>query len=153
MKIFCYHVICPLIHCWRSLLLGFGLKCSEENWPMYSLPRLTLVQECKPIKEVLDNRAWIRIWYDCFLFVCLFYSFYDQSAKFYFLTLIFSTLCVVHDLIFQRKLSRRRLPITFVNFVSHASAQALRPITFTLRFRTTRHPVSIHLLWKSKSSL
>ena len=43
------------------------------------------------------------------------------------------------DLIFQRKLSRRRFPITFFNFVSHASAQALRPITFTQRFRTTRH--------------
>ena len=47
-----------------------------------------------------------------------------------------------------RKLSRRRLPITFVYFVSHASAQALRPITFTQRFRTTRHLFSIQLLWK-----
>ena len=65
------------------------------------------------------------------------YVCYDQSAKFCSLILIFSTLCVVHDLIFQRKLSRRRLPITFVYFVSHASAQALRPITFTQRFRTT----------------
>ena len=37
------------------------LKCSERNWPMYSLLRLTLAQECKCIKEVLDNRAWIRI--------------------------------------------------------------------------------------------
>ena len=37
---------------------------------------------------------------------------------------IFSTLCVVHDQIFQRKLSRRRLPVTFVYFVSHASTQA-----------------------------
>ena len=44
------------------------------------------------------------------------------------------------DLIFQRKLSRGRLQITFVNFVSHASAKALRPITFTRRFRTTRRP-------------
>ena len=43
------------------------------------------------------------------------------------------------DLIFQRKLLRRHLPTSFVNFVSHASAQALRPITFTQRFRTTRH--------------
>ena len=75
---------------------------------------------------------------------------YDQSAKFYSLILIFFTLCVVHDLIFQRKLSRRRLPITFVYFVSHASAQALRPITFTQRFRTTRHLISIQLLWKPK---
>ena len=49
---------------------------------------------------------------------------------------------------FQRKLSRRRLPITFVYFVSHASTQALRPITFTQRFRTTRHLFSIQLLWK-----
>ena len=53
--------------------------------------------------------------------------------------LILFTLCVVHDLIFQRKLSRRRLPITFVHLVSHASAQALRPITFSQRFRTARH--------------
>ena len=68
----------------------------------------------------------------------------------YSLSLIFSTLCVVHDLIFQRKLSRRRLPIAFVHFVSHASAQALRPITFTQRFRTTRHLFSIQLLWKPK---
>ena len=44
------------------------------------------------------------------------------------------------DLIFQRKLSRGRLPITFVNFVSHASAQALQSITFTQRCRTTRRP-------------
>ena len=50
------------------------------------------------------------------------------------------------DLIFQRKLSRRRLPITFVYFVSHASAQALRPITFTQRFWITRHLFSIQLL-------
>ena len=61
---------------------------------------------------------------------------------------IFSTLCVVHDQTFQRKLSRRRLPVTFVYFVSHASAQALRPIRFTQRFRTTRHLFSIQLLWK-----
>ena len=53
--------------------------------------------------------------------------------------LILFTLCVVQDLIFQRKLSRRRLPITFVSLVSHASAQALRPITFSQRFRTARH--------------
>ena len=38
---------------------------------------------------------------------------------------------LVHDQVFQGKLSRRRLPITFVFFVSHAGAQALRPITFT----------------------
>ena len=30
----------------------------------------------------------------------------------------------------------------------HASAQALRPITFTQRFSATRHLFSIHLLWK-----
>ena len=28
---------------------------------MYSLLRLALVQECQPIYEILDNRAWIRI--------------------------------------------------------------------------------------------
>ena len=69
-----------------------------------------------------------------------------------FLLLLFiSTLCVVHNLIFQRKLSRRRLLITFVYFVSHASAQvSRRPITFTQRFRTTRHLFSIRLLWKPK---
>ena len=78
------------------------------------------------------------------------YACYDQSAKFYSIILIFSILCVVHDLIFQRKLSRRRLLITFVYFVSHASAQVLRPITFTQRFRTTRHLISIQLLWKPK---
>ena len=66
--------------------------------------------------------------------------------KLYSLILIFSTLCVVHDQIFQRKLSRRRLPTTFVYLVSHASAEALRPITFTQRFRTTRHLFSIQLL-------
>ena len=38
-----------------------SLKCSERNWPMYSLLRLALVQECQRIYEVLDNRAWIRI--------------------------------------------------------------------------------------------
>ena len=62
--------------------------------------------------------------------------------------MIFSTLRVVHDQIFQCKLSRRRLPITFIFFVSHAGAQALRPITFTQRFRTTRHLISIQLLRK-----
>ena len=40
--------------------LSRSLKCSERNWPMYSLLRLTLVQEYKCIYEVLDNRAWIR---------------------------------------------------------------------------------------------
>ena len=75
---------------------------------------------------------------------------YDQNAKFYSFILIFSTLWIVHDLIFERKLSKRRLPFTFVYFVSHASAQALRPITFTQRFRTTRHLISIQLLWKPK---
>ena len=55
----------------------------------------------------------------------------------------FSMLCVVLDLIFQRKLSRRRLPITFVYFVSHASARALRPITFTQRFKPARHLIFI----------
>ena len=74
----------------------------------------------------------------------------DQSAKFYSLNLIFSTLCVFHDLILQRKLSRRRLPITSVYFVSHAGEQALRPITFTQRFKTTRHLFSIQSLWKPK---
>ena len=46
--------------------------------------------------------------------------------------------------------SKRRLTITFVYFVSHASAQALQPITFTQRFRTTRHLFSIQLLRKPK---
>ena len=93
----------------------------------------------------------------CNLFQLVFASFsatryvcYDQSAKVYSLSLIFSTLCVVHDLIFQRKLSRRRLPIGFVHFVSHASSLALRPITFTQRFRTTWHLFSIQLIWKPK---
>ena len=80
-----------------------------------------------------------------FKFICK-----DQIVKFYSLILIFSTLCVVHDLIFQRKLSRRRLLIAFVYFVSHASAHVLRPITFTQRFRTTRQLFSIQMLWKSK---
>ena len=35
------------------------------------------------------------------------------------------------DLIFQRKLSRRRFPITFFNFVSHASAQARKRASVT----------------------
>ena len=52
--------------------------------------------------------------------------------------------------VFQRKLSRKRLLITVVYFVSHTSARALRPITFTQRSRTTRHLFSIQFLWKSK---
>ena len=88
------------------------------------------------------------------LFVCLFkqrdMSVMTTVPNSILLILIFSTLCVVHDLIFQRRLSRRRQPITFVYFVSHASAQALRPITFTQRFRTTRHLFSIQLLRKPK---
>ena len=74
----------------------------------------------------------------------------DQSVKCYSFILILSTLCVVHDLIFQRKLSLRRLPITFVHFVSHSSAQALRSITFTQIFRTTGHLFSIQLFRKPK---
>ena len=73
----------------------------------------------------------------------------NQSAKFYSLVLIFSTLCIADDVTFQRKLPRRRFR-PFVYFVSHASAQALRPITFTQRFRTTRHLFSIRLLRKPK---
>ena len=38
-----------------------SLKCNGGNWPMYSLLKLTLVQEYARIKEVLDNRARIRI--------------------------------------------------------------------------------------------
>ena len=76
------------------------------------------------------------------------YVCYDQSAKFYSLILIFSRLCVVHDLIFIRKLSRKRLPITFVYFVSHASAQADH--VYATFCRTTRHLISIQLLWKPK---
>ena len=41
--------------------LSRSLKWSERNWPMYSLLRLTLVQECKRIYEILDNLARIRI--------------------------------------------------------------------------------------------
>ena len=63
------------------------------------------------------------------------YVFNDHSAKFYSLMLIFSTLCVVHDLIFQWKLLRRRLPVTFVYFESHASMQMLQLITFMQCFR------------------
>ena len=42
--------------------------------------------------------------------------------------------CVTHE-----SKSPTRRPITFVYFVGHASAQALRPITFSQRFRTARH--------------
>ena len=35
-------------------------------------------------------------------------------------------------------------------YIYHASTQVLRPITFTQRFRTTRHLFSIQLLWKPK---
>ena len=38
-----------------------SLKCNGGNWPMYSLLKLTLVQEYARIKEVLDNRALLRI--------------------------------------------------------------------------------------------
>ena len=95
-----------------------------------------------------NSKNYFRVYACCFVnintvtyFNLFFVSFqatqyvcYDQSAKCYSLILIFFTLCVVHDLIFQRKLSRRRPP------------QALRPITFTQRFRTTRHLISIQLL-------
>ena len=59
MKIFCYIVIYPLIPLLRTSS-SRSLKCTERNWPMYSLLRLTLVQEYKCIQEVLDNRAWTR---------------------------------------------------------------------------------------------
>ena len=52
--------------------------------------------------------------------------------------------------VFQRKLSRRRLLITVVYFVSHTSARALRLITFTQRSRTTRRLFFIQFLWKPK---
>ena len=38
-----------------------SLKCSEGNWSMYSLLKLTLVQKYTRMYEVSDNRAWIRI--------------------------------------------------------------------------------------------
>ena len=38
-----------------------SLKCNGGNWPIYSLLKLTLVQEYARIKEVLDNRALLRI--------------------------------------------------------------------------------------------
>ena len=98
-----------------------------------------------------------RTWLDIYIFNVFMCPFKQRDMSvmtgvpnFYALISIFSTLCVVHDLIFQRKLSRRRLLITSVCFVSHASAQALRLITFTQRSRTTRHPFSIQLLSKPK---
>ena len=69
-----------------------------------------------------------------------------RVPNFYSSILIFSTLRVVYDLIRRRKLSRRRLPITFVFFVSYASKQVLQPITFTQRFKTTRHLFSTQFL-------
>ena len=42
-------------------LSSWSLKCSERNWLMYSLLKLTIVYQCTCIYEVLDNRAWIRI--------------------------------------------------------------------------------------------
>ena len=96
------------------------------------------------LRKIINTVTYFNLVFVPFLatrYVC-----YDQSTKFYSLILIFSTLCVVHDLIFQRKLSRRRLPITFVYFVSHASAQALRPIPFMQRLRTTQHLISFQLL-------
>ena len=58
-KIFCYHVIHPLIH--RSL------KCSLGSWLMYRLLKLTLVQQCTCIYELLDNRAWYEFYHWVFV--------------------------------------------------------------------------------------
>ena len=52
--------------------------------------------------------------------------------------------------VISTKIIEEALPITFVYFVSHTSAQASRSITFTQRFRTTWHLFSIQLLWKPK---
>ena len=107
----------------------------------FTFEKLKIYYSCDPITTIIPKTSKTSP-------VSLAFSHGLTFYKLYSLILIFSTLCVVHDQIFQRKLSRRRLPTTFVYLVSHASAQALRPITFTQRFRTTRHLFSIQLLWK-----
>ena len=107
----------------------------------FTFEKLKIYYSCDPITTIIPKTSKTSPVSLAFFHSLTFYKLYS-------LIFIFSTLCVVHDQIFQWKLSRRRLPITFVYFVSHASAQALRPITFTQRFRTTRHLFSIQLLWK-----
>ena len=58
---------------------------------------------------------------------------------------------VQKDLIFQRKLTRGRLPITFVNFVSHASAQACKRDD-RLRLRNVLGQPGIHSRQKTKEN-
>ena len=55
------------------------------------------------------------------------------------------------DLIFQRKLSRRRFPITFFNFVSHASAQARKRYDRS-RLRNVIGQLGIHSRQKIKEN-
>ena len=61
--------------------------------------------------------------------------------------MIFS-LRVVLDLIFQRKLSRRRFPINFVYFVSRTSVRTDH--LYATFYRTTRHLFSFQLIRKSE---
>ena len=104
----------------------------------FTFEKLKIYYSCDPITTIIPKTSKTSPVSLAFFHGLTFYKLYS-------LILIFSTLCVVHDQIFQRKLSRKRLP---TDLVSHASAQALRPITFTQRFRTTRHLFSIQLLWK-----
>ena len=91
---------------------------------------------CRVYTYCFANNIETSKYFNCF-YVPLSYAVYnDQSARLYSLILIFSTLCVVHDL-FQRTLSKRRLSIAFV-FFNLFALHALRQITFMQHFRTTR---------------
>ena len=85
---------------WTSEHLRGHWKCSKV---------FLSIQSKKKNLKVKVKGDWV------FDAICCKYVCYDQSAKVYSLSLIFSTLCVVHDLIFQLKLSRSRLPIAFVD--------------------------------------
>ena len=90
--------------------------------------------------SVHSKFSYFFLFFSFFFWLFCFYFRKRKSSKIYekYPFIVFSG---ATDRNFTSK-SRRRLPITFVNFVSHASSQALRPITFTQLFRTTRHQFS-----------
>ena len=115
------------------LQLGFTCGTAADSYNLY-FQILSVYQRSFEVFLFFSFFFFFFFWLFCFYFRK------RKSSKIYekYPFIVFSG---ATDRNFTSK-SRRRLPITFVNFVSHASSQALRPITFTQLFRTTRHQFS-----------
>ena len=113
----------------------------QKRGPVHPVPYASLGRNCKNSFEVhaccfVNNTVtYFNVWPECQILFCNF-------------DLLHTVRSWWPDV--STKIIEKAVIITFIYFVSHASALASRSITFTQRFRTTRHLISIQLLWKPK---